>query len=65
MKNKAVNMTASVAYVWAGAVTQGKQPFGVFLHCVTNGPTDRPTDRRTHRHSDLQSRVYGTRKVRK
>ena len=29
-KNKAVYTTASVAYGWAGAVTEVKAPFGVF-----------------------------------
>ena len=43
--NKAVYTTASVAYGWAGAVTEVKLPFGVFFHCMndrrTNGPTER------------------------
>ena len=43
-KNKAVYTTASVAYGWAGAVTQVKLPFIVFSHSVTDGPTDRPTE---------------------
>ena len=42
--NKAVYTTASVAYGWAGAVTEVRSPFGVFSHCVTDGPTDRRTD---------------------
>ena len=42
--NKAVYTTASVAYGWAGAVTQVKPPFIVFSHSVTNGRTDRPTE---------------------
>ena len=44
---KAVNMTASVAYGWVGTVTQVKLPFGVFLHCVTDRPTNRQTNRPT------------------
>ena len=41
--NKAVYTTASVAYGWAGEVTQVKLPFGVFFNCVTIRPMDRPT----------------------
>ena len=41
--SKAVYTIASVAYGWAGAVTEVKSPFGVFSHCV--GTTDRVTSR--------------------
>ena len=39
-QNKAVYTTAPVAYGWAGTVTQVKSPYGVFLHSVTERPTD-------------------------
>ena len=40
LSNKAVYTTAPVAYGWAGAVMQVKSPFGVFLHCMTDGEMD-------------------------
>ena len=42
VKNKATaaHTTASVVYGWEGAVMQVKSSFGVFLHCVTDQPTD-------------------------
>ena len=45
--NKAVYTTASVACGWT--VAGVNLPFGVFLHCVTNGWTDRPMDGQTDR----------------
>ena len=48
-RNKAVYTTASVAYGWAGAVTEVRSPFGVFSHCVT----DKWTNGWTNRQSDL------------
>ena len=47
-RNKDVRMTASVAYGWAGVVTEVKWPFGVLLPCVTNRWTDGRMDGRTH-----------------
>ena len=46
-RNEAVYTTASVAYGWAGAVTEVRSPFGVFSYCVTDGQTDQPTDRQS------------------
>ena len=37
---KAVYTTASIAYRWAGAVTQVKPSFGVFSHCMTDQRMD-------------------------
>ena len=42
--NKAVYMTALVAYRWVGEIMQLKSPFGVYLHSLTNGATNRPTN---------------------
>ena len=39
-ENKAVHTLASIAYGWAGAVTELKSTFGVFSHYVTNGLMD-------------------------
>ena len=47
-----VYTTVSVAYRWAGAVTEAKSPFGVFTHCVTDGQIDGRTDGRTDRRMD-------------
>ena len=46
-QNKDVHMTASVAYWWAGVVTEVKWPFGVLLPCVTNRRTDERMDGQT------------------
>ena len=47
LRNKAVYTTASVAYGWAGAVTQVLLPFGVFSKGRTNRRMDRQTDQPT------------------
>ena len=43
--NKAVFMTASVAYRWAGAVMQVRSLFCLNLHCVTDRLANRVTYR--------------------
>ena len=59
--NKAIYTTASITCGWAGGVTQMWWPFGVNLHCMTDGGRkdgwtdgwmDGRTDQRTNRPSD-------------
>ena len=53
-ENKALNTTASVAYEWAGAVTQV-----VSHYVVTARRTDRLTDRQK-KHIETECKVYTT-----